>query len=1563
MRGNQVGNHPNMRRNPGGNPESMRGNPAGNYPNVRRNSNGNNPNVRGNPGGNHPNMRGNLGRNHHPNMRVNPGGNHHPNLRGNPVKNNNFHNGFNPSLLRNNDNEDNDGSEPENQDNQPLITSASDSDEADITSDETSVTDDSQYPPDASNDYTGTQLPEELVDDLLSDLGDSPSDEFLSTTESGNESDQDLAPQPEETTLLQKSSVDDSASNTDTNFASHQAQPGLRRKIPGGPPHRPGGPLRRIPPGGMRNPQMRRRRPDGMRNPNVRRRPGVGGGNLQNGLGPPLRENNMEYDGDGSPAMNNEEPNELSTNLPNEADQEESPEEGFVTDDTNQFSKQPLDEIFSDFDDNEYSLSTTGMEDAESSDYSPTEVTEATALTDDPQIPPGVPDDFPGYKFPDGFISDLISDLDKKDSDRKHKSDEGMKEPGMLPHGEFRDHTDSFHENEYPKKRKKKIKHVKVPTDKSKSKKQPNTVKQSSDIPPKFDESFDTSEPQQHFSEMELDNASLQDSTYPSDFEIITPEITQAYQQDNTPDIQTMSSKDSLDNSRIHVKKNRNLIRPKKHKIKSSKHSQPSKSSSSESEADTATEEDHSSNMDKSFDTFEPQRHFSEIELGDTSSRDGIDSSNFETTFANDPDVHQQDEIEDYATPEAQQISDNAGFVESPIHKKRNRNLFRPKQHRAKISKISLPKKPSTSQSEEDMTLKEDYSSQYPLKQNSLEATDSTPVNGVPYDEWWKHLHTIKSTDTGESTEQINHPSSETDHVISSEGITDSDLEQPQMATHTENDGLKRPHRKLRKPFKSNSKSKDISDEYQTVLPEDYDVKGIFTPESQEDNPLNFPDLSKQIGAIQPPGQTDVTTMQQPLSEKFPDVINKNTDTIDDEDTTVPESSTLFLPSQTENQVLTSKNLFTQYEPLNSTLRRKFPQNTRFPNRRRKLKRRPHPTEADIEAARKNLRQKFTNALNDNERLTVSTEDYGYQSSPENLLTQTEDDHLSLENHFPQNEPFNPLKRRPPHSRRRLHPSPSNLINPTVAQQTLQREQSKAENTDSSNSDSDYELNISSNFGSDYDSTTVLMNDYEYKPITPLMDDYEYKSATALINDYEQKFTTVSAAEEKHESTSASVSNYDNEFTSNPSLLRTDYEYSTLEDISHENIFDQSKRKKHPHVKLHFPNSDENIRKQAHTNSADFSEDQETEPQDFQEQVISTERTLLNTASSVNYEFEAPTGLSDDITTMKIYPTNEVSTSVLTYDSDEFFNTEPLTQDVATTIATILNDNTSVNDTVTEFDASEENKMERTNKSSLRPSHPGKRRRRRRRKKIHGNNSTFHPYPMKRRTKKPEIHSSIPNDFPNFSFPDEFVTDMLSSLTETPSTTDAEINTGTTNTGDVNINTKTPGTTDADINTEIVNTEDVNINTQTPSTTYTEINIETPNTGDTEINTDTLNTRDADINTETADSREEEINTEIPNTGDADVNTETPDSRDAEINTETPNTRDTETPNIGNVEINTEASDYERRIHTKSHNPGRKKKKGKRWKIHRPKGNLYHSDITFIFIIKIGEVSYMIVKM
>ncbi|GIY28027.1 hypothetical protein CEXT_724781 [Caerostris extrusa] len=55
----------------------------------------------------------------------------------------------------------------------------------------------------------------------------------------------------------------------------------------------------------------------------------------------------------------------------------------------------------------------TTMEDQINSDN----MDEETSVTDDPQVPPNVPDDYPGTTYPPGFFKDMLSDLDTAPSD------------------------------------------------------------------------------------------------------------------------------------------------------------------------------------------------------------------------------------------------------------------------------------------------------------------------------------------------------------------------------------------------------------------------------------------------------------------------------------------------------------------------------------------------------------------------------------------------------------------------------------------------------------------------------------------------------------------------------------------------------------------------------------------------------------------------------------------------------------------------------------------------------------------------------------------------------------------------------------------------------------------------------------------------------------------------------------------------------------------------------------------------------------------------------------------
>ncbi|GFQ83133.1 zonadhesin, partial [Trichonephila clavata] len=1106
------------------------------------------------------------------------------------------------------------------------------------------------------------------------------------------------------------------------------------------------------------------------------------------------------------------------------------------------------------------------------------------------------------------------------------------------------------------------------------------------DFPPTIDGSFDLSEPKQHFSEIEQENTSPKDDIYPSDFEITTPENDYGISQlNNFEDFSSQDDQPLPNNAKFaelppHMIRNRNRSRPKQHRTKGLRILRPLESSTSESETDTVTEEDFPPTIDGPLDVSDPQQHFSETEENNAYSQDDNYPTNFEiTTLANDYDSPQLNDFEDYTSQDDRPIPNNSKFAQFPPHVKRNRNQFRPKQHRTKGARISPPLKSSTSESDIDTTTEGDYSSQYPLKQKSVKVTGPGEIYSLPYDEWWKHLHTIKSPGPEESTEELNQQSTEqyTDNpmeddfsnqdssqqtvtsqddgrsilvpgperhrITPGEKSTSSNFRQPQTAPHAENDRLKRPYQRRRRPLQPNLRNKDANNKYRTVIP-DYNQRGK--------RPLNFSDRFKNFGTQQLPDKIDTTTEDQSLYKNFPRTFNENNDTAEngnitvsnDEDTTLYESSTSYqLPSQTESQVFTPKSFVTQNE-LREKMRRKRPKLNRFPDGRTKLTRRPHPTEADIEAARKRLRQKFTDVLADDDDTTVSTENNGYNSSPETSLTQT-DNNLTPENYFPQTEPFNSWKRTPPHFRRRLHPSSIDFADVTTEQQTFQQEsldeQSNTDGTSPSSSDYEYEFPTPSELNYDNYDTTILINNYEYESTTVSMDDYRYKSTAALISDYEHEFTTVSKEDDKYESTTSLINNYDFDFSSNPSLLLTDYEftsipslfqtnyefppnpsllnidyeYSTLEHTSPENNLDPSERKKLPHTKFGFPNSGENIG--THTSPADFTKDRETEPQDYQEEITNTESTILNIASSENSELEFTTAFPDGTTATEIYSTIRISPSDLTYNSDEFSGTELLTEDVSTTTIANLDEDSSGTDSATESGST----MEVT-KNSLKPfrikdaSHPDMRRKRR--KKIKGKNITDPPYPMKNRSRKPKIPTSIPNDFSNFSFPGDFFSDMLSGLTETPSTENS------------NVSTETPSTENAEINTETPCAEDAIINTEAASTEQTEINTETPNTGDEEINTEIPSTGDAELNTKTLSKKDEEINTEAPNIGDEEINTETPSTGDEEINTET--------PSKGYEEINRETSNNERITHIKP-KKRRKKKKEKKSKIHRPKGS------------------------
>ncbi|GFW43187.1 zonadhesin [Trichonephila clavipes] len=1230
----------------------------------------------------------------------------------------------------------------------------------------------------------------------------------------------------------------------------------------------------------------------------------------------------------------------------------------------------------------------------------------------------------------------------------------------------MRNHAGSLHNQMYPKRRRQNFKRVRIPENKSNLKQH---LKQFGDIPPTIDKHLDKSEPEQHFSEIEQDNTFLQENTYPSDFEVMTPakdyDIPQYDNLDDyaSKDVQPIPSNDRFAEFSPHVKRNRNLSRPKQHRTKSLRILRPLESSTSESETDTDTEkdllptiddyfdasepqqdssdidqdntssqdispsgfeiptpennydipqfnnfEDYTSQddlpipnnanfaelpphmkrnrnrsrpklhrtkdtkismslksstsesetgtatehfaptIDEPFGVYDPQQHFSEIDQDSTYSQDDTYPSDFEiTTPENDDDSPQLNDFEDYTSQDDQPISNNAKFAEFPPHVKGNRNRFLPKQHRTKGSKISSPLKSSTSESDIDTATEDDYSSQYPLKQKSDKVTGPEEIYSLPYDEWWKHLQTIKSPDPEESTEELTQQPTEqyTDNpteddfsnqgsaqqtvasqdddrsvlvsgpesqrITSGEKSNGSNFRPSQTAPHAENNRLKHPYQRRRRPLQPNLKNKNVNNKYRTVIPH-YNQRGK--------RPLNFSDRFKKLGTQQLPDKINTTTENQSLYKNFPRTFNEHNDTAENEDiavsndgdTTLYESSTSYqLPSQTESRIFSPKNFVTQNEH-REKLRQKHPKINRFPDGRTKLTRRPHPTEADIEAARKHLRQKFTDVLADDDDTMVSTENNGYNSTPETLLTQT-DDNLTPENYFPQTEPFNSWKRTTQHFRRRLHPSSIDFEDVTTEQHTFQQESSdqqlNADSTSPSSNDYEYEFPTPSELDYD-DDTTILINNYEYESTPVSMDDYRYKSTAALINDYEHESTTVSK-DVKYESTTSSINNYDSEFTSNPSLsqtnyeilsnpssLTTDYEYSTLEHTSPENILDLSERKRLLHTKFGFTNSGENIGTQ--TNPADFTKDRETEPQDYQEEITNTESTILNIASSENSELGTTTGFPDDTTATEIYSTIKISPSDLTYNSDEFPGTDLLIDEVSTTTTANLDDNSSGTDSTTEFGST----MEITT-NSLKPfrikeaSHPDMRRRRR--KKIKGKNITHPPYPMKKRLRKPKIPTGIPNDFPNFSLPDDFFSEMLSGLTETPSTEDS------------NLSTEGPSTENAEINTETPCSEDAGINTETPSTEHTELNTETPS---------------IEINTETPSTGVAEINTEMTSSGDAELKTETASTGDSEINTETAST--------GSAEINSETSSNERTTHIKSKKRG-KKKKAKKSKIHRPK--------------------------
>ncbi|PRD25623.1 UNVERIFIED_CONTAM: Zonadhesin [Trichonephila clavipes] len=1231
----------------------------------------------------------------------------------------------------------------------------------------------------------------------------------------------------------------------------------------------------------------------------------------------------------------------------------------------------------------------------------------------------------------------------------------------------MRNHAGSLHNQMYPKRRRQNFKRVRIPENKSNLKQH---LKQFGDIPPTIDKHLDKSEPEQHFSEIEQDNTFLQENTYPSDFEVMTPakdyDIPQYDNLDDyaSKDVQPIPSNDRFAEFSPHVKRNRNLSRPKQHRTKSLRISRPLESSTSESETDTATEEDFlptidgyfdaselqqdssytdqdntssqddispsgfeiptpennydipqlnnfedytsqdnlpipnnakfselpphmkrnrnisrpklhrtkdtrisrplksstsesetgtatekfAPTIDEPFDVYDPQQHFSEIDQDSTYSQDDTYPSDFEiTTPENDDESPQLNNFEDYTSQDDQPISNNAKFAEFPPHVKGNRNRFLPKQHRTKGSKISSPLKSSTSESDIDTATEDDYSSQYPLKQKSVKVTGPEEIYSLPYDEWWKHLQTIKSPDPEESTEELtqqpteqytDNPTeddfsnqgsaqqtvasqdddrsvlvsdSESQGITSGEKSNGSNFRPSQTAPHSENNRLKHPYQRRRRPLQPNLKNKDVNNKYRTVIPH-YNQRGK--------RPLNFSDRFKKLGTQQLPDKIDTTTEDQSLYKNFPRTFNEHNDTAEnediavsnDEDTTLYESSTSYqLPSQTESRIFSPKNFVTQNE-LREKLRPEHPKINRFPDGRSKLTRRPHPTEADIEAARKHLRQKFTDVLADDDDTIISTENNGYNSIPETVLTQT-GDNLTPENYFPQTEPFNSWKRTTPHFRRRLHPSSIDFEDVTTEQHTFQQESSDEQlNADSTSpSSNDYEYEFSTPSELDYnDDTTILINNYEYESTTVSMDDYRYKSTAALINDYEHESTTVSKEDVKYESTTSSINNYDYEFTSNPSLsqtnyeissnpssLTTDYKYSTLEHTSPENILDLSERKRLLHAKFGFTNSGENMGTQ--TNPADFTKDRETEPQDYQEEITNTESTILNIASSENSERGTTTDFPDDTTATEIYSTIKISPSDLTYNSDEFSGTDLLTE-VSTTTTANLDDNSSGTYSTTEFGST----MEITT-NSLKPfrikeaSHPDMRRRRR--KKIKGKNITHPPYPMKKKLRKPKIPTGIPNDFPNFSLPDDFFSEMLSGLTETPSTEDS------------NLSTEGPSTENAEINTETPCSEDAGINTETSSTEHTELNTETPS---------------IEINTETPSTGVAEINTEMTSSGDAELKTETASTGDSEINTETAST--------GSAEINRETSSNERTTHIKSKKRG-KKKKAKKSKIHRPK--------------------------